>query len=147
MRFKKILASVLTVACLFTCFTVTASAKNVSPYSIGDTASPLYEIATSTFSALAFVGTTAECMSQADGINTVKITVVQTLQKYSGWFWIWNDVDGATWTRTENRNTINLMNTKSGLSSGKYRLKSEFTFTNKIGKTETLTIYSEPESI
>ena len=147
MRFKRIFALALTVACLFTCFATTASAKSISTYSIGDTASPLYNIAASVSSTLNFIGTTAECDSQASGLDTVKITVVQTLQKYSGWFWIWDDVDGATWTRTVNRNTINLMNTKSGLSSGKYRLKSVFTFTNTSGKTETLTIYSDTEKI
>ena len=147
MRFKQILASVLTVACLFTCFTATASAKNVSDNSIGDTASPMYEIATSVSSTLNFVGTKAECVSQGDGLGTVKITVVQTLQKYSGWFWIWNDVDGASWTKTVNSNVVSFVNTKSGCASGKYRLKSVFTFTNKNGKTETLTIYSSTESI
>lgn len=147
MRFKRILTSVLTVACLFTCFATTASAKNVSTYAIGDTASPQYDIATSVSSTLNFVGTTAECISQGSGLDTVKITVVQTLQKYSGWFWIWDDVDGATWTKTVNLSSIYFYNTKSGLSSGKYRVKSVFTFTNVNGKTETLTIYSDPEYI
>ena len=147
MRFKQILASVLTVACLFTCLTLPASAKNVSAYSIGDTASPLYKIAAAVSSNLYFVGTTAGCVSQGDGVDTVKITVVQTLQKYSGWFWIWEDVDGATWTKTVNSDSIYFYNSKSGLSSGKYRVKSVFTFTNISGKTETLTIYSETDSI
>lgn len=145
MRFKRILASILTVACLFTCFTVTASAKNTSTYSVGDTASPQYDIATKAFSALNFIGTTAECVSQTDGFNTVKITVVQTLQKYSGWFWIWDDV--ATWTKTVNSSSTSFTNKKSGLSSGKYRVKSVFTLTNSSGKTETLTIYSDSEKI
>ena len=145
MRFKKIIASVLTVACLFTCFTATASAKNNSTYSAGDTASPLYKIATSVSSTLGFTGTTAYCVSQADGINTVQITVVQTLQKYSGWFWIWDDV--TSWTKTVNLNSLHLSSSKSGLSSGKYRVKSVFTLTDKNGKTETLTIYSSTESI
>ena len=145
MKFKQILASVLTVVCLFTCFATTASAKNNSTYSAGDTASPQYKIAESIYSALSFVGTTAECVSQASGINTAKITVVQTLQKYSGWFWIWDDV--ASWTKTANSSSIFLGNTKSGLSSGKYRVKSVFTFTDKNGKTETITEYSDSVSI
>ena len=147
MRYKRIFASILTAACLFSCFTATASAKYISAYSIGDTVSPQYDIATKAYSALNFIGTKAECVSQADGFNTVKITVVQTLQKYSGWFWIWNDVDGATWTKTVNINTVSFTNTKSGLSSGKYRVKSVFTLTNSSGKTETITIYSDTESI
>ena len=147
MRFKKIIASILTVACLFTCFTATASAKNASNNSIGDTASPLYKIATSVSSDLNFLGTKAECVSQGDGFNTVKITIVQTLQKYSGWFWIWDDVEGASWTKTANSSSIHFVNTKGSLSSGKYRVKSVFTLTNSSGKTETITIYSDTEKI
>ena len=145
MRFKRILASVLTVACLFTCYTSTASAQAASTYSIGGGISPLYDIATKAYSALNFIGTTAECVSQTSGLDTVKITVEQTLQKYSGWFWIWDDV--ATWTKTVNISSVSFSNTKSGLSSGKYRVKSVFTLTNSSGKTETLTIYSDTEKI
>ena len=145
MRFKRILASVLTVACLFTCFTATASAQATSTYAADPGISPLYDIATSVSSNIMFIGTMAECVSQGSGFNTVKITVVQTLQKYSGWFWIWDDV--ASWTKTVNSSSINFGNTKSGLTSGKYRVKSVFTLTNTSGKTETLTIYSETEKI
>ena len=145
MRFKRILASVLTVACLFTCFATTASAKNASAYAIGDTASPQYSIATSVSSDLYISGTKAECISQGSGLDTVQITIVQTLQEYSGWFWIWDDV--ATWTKTINSSSTSFTNTKSGLSSGKYRVKSVFTFTNVNGKTETITIYSDTEKI
>lgn len=95
MRFRQIIASALTAACLCTCFTTTVSAKTVSTFSIVNSASPLYDIADSAYSELDIVGTSAECKSQAFGVNVAQITVEQTLQKYSGWFWIWNDVDGA----------------------------------------------------
>lgn len=147
MRFRQIVASALTVACLCTCFTTTVSAKTVSTFSLVNGVSPLYDIAKSAYSKLYIVGTSAECKSQADGVDTVKITIVQTLQKYSGWFWIWDDVDGASWTRTENRSSVNLSNTKIGLTSGTYRVKSVFTLTDKNGKTETLTIYSNEVSV
>lgn len=147
MRFRQIVASAFTAACLCACFATTASAKTVSTFSLVNSVSPLYDIARSVYSELNIVGTKAECVSKASGDNTAKITVEQTLQKYSGWFWIWDDVDGASWTRTENRSSVRLSNTKSGLTSGTYRVKSVFKLTDKNGKTETLTIYSDEQSI
>lgn len=146
MWFKRMLASALSAVCLCTGLGMTASAETVSTYSLVEV-SPLYEIAKNAYSKLNIVETTAECISQADGDNTVKITVVQTLEKYSGWFWIWNDIDGAVWSKTVNNSSIRLVNTKSGLASGKYRVKSVFTLTNKQGKTETITIYSDERSV
>lgn len=147
MRFRQIVASALTAACLCACFATTASAENVSTLSLVNSVSPLYDIARSAYSELNIVGTKAECVSKASGDNTAKITVEQTLQKYSGWFWIWDDVDGASWTRTENRSSVSLSNTKSGLTSGTYRVKSVFKLTDKNGKTEKLTVYSDGQTI
>ena len=147
MRFRQIIASALTATCLCTCFATTVSAKTVSTFSIVNSASPLYDIARSAFSELNIVGTKAECVSKVSGDNTAKITVEQTLQKYSGWFWIWDDVDGASWTRTENRSSVSLSNTKSDLTSGTYRVKSVFTLTDKNGKSETITIYSNERTV
>ena len=146
-RLKRILASVLAAVCLCTCFSVTAFADTNTTYSLVGGISPLYDIAKSAISTLTISGTNAQCTSRASGENTVKITVEQTLQKYSGWFWIWNDVDGASWTGTENRSSISLSNTKSGLTSGKYRVKSVFTLTDKNGKTETITVYSDEKTV
>lgn len=126
---------------------MTASAETVSEYSLAGSVSPLYDIADRAFSELNIIGTTAECGSKTSGSNTIKITVEQTLEKYSGWFWIWNGVDGATWTETVNESSISLANTKSGLTSGKYRVKSLFTLTNKQGKTEIITVYSDEKSV
>lgn len=147
MHFRQIIASALTAACLCTCFATTVSAKTVTTYSLVNSVSPLYDIASSAYSELNIVGTKAECVSKASGDNTAKITVEQTLQKYSGWFWIWDDVDGASWTRTENSGSISLSNCKSGLASGTYRVKSVFTLTDKNGKTETITVYSDEVSV
>ncbi|MGN0683975.1 MAG: hypothetical protein ACI4JY_09895 [Oscillospiraceae bacterium] len=44
-------------------------------------------------------------------------------------------------------NIIRLSNSKSGLPSGTYWLKSVFTLTSSSGKTETVTIYSTEKSI
>lgn len=147
MWFKRICASVLAAVCVCTCFSVTATADTNTTYSLVGSVSPLYDIAQNVSSELYLIGTKAQCVSQASGDNTVKITVEQTLQKYSGWFWIWNDVDGASWTRTEGRSSVRLSNTKSGLTSGTYRVKSVFTLTDKNGKTETITVYSNEKKV
>ena len=107
---------------------------------------PCYEIATSASSTLSFSGSTATCTSRCSGANTVSITAVQTLQK-EGLFWIWGDVDDAEWTTTINGPSIYTSNTKSGLSTGTYRLKTEFTLTNSSGETETITVYSTEEEL
>lgn len=96
MWFKRVFASALSAVCLCSGLSVTASAETVSTYAFAGGASPLYEIAKTAYSELDIVGTEAICSSTADGSNTTKITVEQTLEKYSGWFWIWNDVDGAS---------------------------------------------------
>ena len=107
---------------------------------------PCYEIATSASSMLSLSGTTATCISRCSGASTVSITAVQTLQK-EGLFWIWGDVDGAEWTKNVSAASIVMSNTKSGLDSGTYRLKTEFTLTNSSGETETITVYSTEEEL
>ena len=76
----------------------------------------------------------------------VKITAEQYLQK-QGILWIWSTYDSAEWTKTVYSNVLTVSNTKTGLSSGKYRLKTVFTFTDKQGKTETITVYSDEKSV
>lgn len=121
-RLKRILASVLAAVCLCTCFSTTAFAETATTNTFNSGISTLYDIANNVYSELNIVGTKVGCVSRDKGDNAVKITVEQTLQKYSGRFWIWNDVDGASWTRTENRSSVILSNTKSGLTSGTYRV-------------------------
>ena len=144
MKFKRIITMVLSAFCLFTTVGTVAYADAVSNPDYG--VSPAYEYADNPTSILTTSGQTAYCTSKTDG-NAVSITVEQTLEKYSGWFWIWNDVEGASWTKTENSGAIAMTNTKSGLPSGKYRLKSVFTLTSSSGKTETITIYSDEKNI
>lgn len=106
---------------------------------------PCYDIATSASSTLSFSGSTATCYSGCNGA-AVSITAVQTLQK-EGLFWIWSDVDGAEWTKTAKLGSLSMSNTKSGLSTGTYRVKTEFTLTNSSGETETITVYSTEEEL
>ena len=148
MCFKQIIALVLTVACLCsTCFVTTVSAETISTHSLVSSVSPLYDIADSVYSDLYIIGNKAECKSQVFGVNASKITVEQTLQKYSGWFWIWNNVDGASWSKTVSSSSAQLFNTKSGLTSGKYRVKIVCILTDRNGKTETVTVYSDEKKV
>ena len=141
MHFKRMLIAVLTAACLCVCCAVPASAQSL--YSASDDEISLcYEIANNPTSNLNILGQTAYCVSETTGVNTSSISVEQKLERYSGWFSIWNTVDGAEWSDTTTSNCISLYNNISGLSSGTYRLKSVFTLTSSSGKSEKITIYS-----
>lgn len=131
--------------CLLMCFSlsVTASAQTI-PTGI---VQPYYEMANEPTSTLSISGTTAICESYIKGYSdVVKITAVQTLQK-QGFLWSWSKYDGAEWTKTVYSNTLAMSNTKTGLSSGKYRLKTVFTLTDKNGETEKITVYSDEKSV
>ena len=147
MYLKRFFVFVISAVCLCASLGKIVSAETTSAYSLVDVASPFYAVADQAYSEIEIVGNKADCVSRACGDQVVKITVEQTLEKYSGWFWIWNNVDGASWSKTVNTNTIRLSNSKSGLDSGTYRLKSVFTLTNSGGKTETITIYSAEETV
>lgn len=145
MHLKKLMASLGVLICLFSnSFTVAYADANVPLINNG--ISFLYEIANDASSNLSIVDRTAYCISTTTGNNAVRITVTQTLQKHWG-LWFWEDVKGAKWTGTNAYNSICLSNSKDGLDSGTYRVKSVFTLTNKDGKSETITIYSDEKKI
>ena len=145
MVIKKFLA-ILIGATVF-CTSLTASAyAEASSTVIESNISPAYDIAVDVKSNLSISGQTAYCTSGANSANAVNITVEQTLQK-QGFLWSWSDVKDANWTKNVSSSIISFSNTKSGLSSGKYRLKSVFTLTDKNGKTETITAYSAEKSV
>ena len=147
MQIRKMLAAFVSVMMMCSVVSVPAFATEETQI-VSDLVSPAYENADTVKSTLAITSSSAECSSSCIGLsNVVQITVEQTLEKYSGWFWIWNEVDGASWTKTVNDNIIRLTNTKSGLDSGTYRLKSVFTLTNSSGKSETITIYSDEKTV
>lgn len=108
---------------------------------------PLYDIADDVDSKLWLDGTTAHFSSDAESSDAVvEIVAVQTLEK-QGLLWIWGAYGDKTWTKTVNRSRISMSNTKSGLTKGKYRLKTEFTFTDEYGKSTTITDYSNEVSV
>ncbi len=133
------------LAILLLCFSlpVRASANTVS-FSM---AQPYFEKANDARSELSLSGTTVVCESYIMGNpDVVEITATQYLQK-QGFLWIWSTYDGAEWTKTVYSNTLVMSNTKTGLSGGKYRLKTVFTLTDNQGKAETITVYSDEKSV
>lgn len=94
-----------------------------------------YAIFNSLASILTLSGNTAICTSSATAGGAYSITATQKLQKYSGWFWFWDDV--ATWTKAQNSEAFIAYNEKPGLASGTYRLVTEFTVVSTSGQTET----------
>ncbi len=146
MRFRKSIALLLSAVMMFSSASISASAETAT-YASNDEIALLYEYANSVKSLLYISSNTAECTSNCTGTSDiVNISVEQTLQSFWG-LWIWNDVDGANWTKTSNGSYIYATNSKSGLSSGTYRVKSVFTLTSSSGKTETITIYSEEKTV
>lgn len=145
MQFKKILVSLGVLLCFCTSFSAVAYADMTTPfpdYGI----SVLYEIANYPESMLSITDGTAYCISSTTGTNTVSITVTQTLQK-QGFLWIWGTYDGAKRTKTVYTSSMSMSNTKTSLSSGKYRVKTVFKLTDKQGETETITTYSDTKSV
>ena len=143
---KKFIAIAAVLAAI-SAVSLNAAAANVPDYVYANSIAPLYETASDAISTLTISGKTAKCESKLIGHSDVKsCKVVQTLEKKWG-LWIWNEVDGASWTKTVDTRAISLVNTKSGLDSGTYRLKSVFTLTNSSGKSETITVYSDEEMV
>ncbi|MGN0610176.1 MAG: hypothetical protein ACI4JI_00200 [Ruminiclostridium sp.] len=134
---KKILAFFLSALILLT-FAVSVSAESMT-FDVGGT---------NKSSQLTINGTTATCKSQIiDIIGTVKtVTIEQTLEKHWAFGWFFG-VDGASWKTTTSSKSVTYQNTKTGLSSGTYRVKSVFTVTTTSGQTETVTVYSAEKTI
>lgn len=75
---------------------VNVAASTVPTYECVYSVSPYYQSASDAISTLTISGTTAKCESKIMGHSDVtSCKVEQTLEKHSGWFWIWNDV--ASW--------------------------------------------------
>lgn len=131
--FKKIVAVLLVAVMCFSLLAITVSAQGISTCDISSAAKQ---------SILSISGTTATCKSSYEGAVYVKsVKIVQSLQKES-LFWTWSTV-GGEWTKTStNVASVSFTNTKSGLASGTYRVKSVFTVTLNDGTSETVTVYS-----
>lgn len=146
MKLKKLFALILSAIMICSAVSIPVSAEDTSQI-ITDEVSPAYENADSVKTSLTISLDTAKCNSSCTGnSDVVQIHAQQTLQKHVS-LWIWDDVKGASWSGTVNGRIISLSNTKSGLSSGTYRLKTTFTLTTSSGKTETITVYSDEKTV
>ena len=133
---KKIMSLMLVCVISVFIFGSTVSAVQITTYS-------LYTYSTS--SKLMASQTTAVCTSTAIGYSgeTTKIVFNQTLQKKTS-SGSWNNVDG--WSKTVYSYKGSVSNTKQGISSGTYRLKTVF----KVyagSSFEEMTKYSTEETI
>ena len=137
---KKFIAIAAVLAAI-SAVSLNAAAANVPDYVYANSIAPLYETASDAISTLTISGKTAKCESKLIGHSDVKsCKVVQTLEK------IWNEVDGASWSHIISGSSGKVTNSKSGLESGTYRLKSVFTLTTLNGETETITVYSDEKT-
>lgn len=139
---KKVISLLICVLMCFS-FSATAYAQTVSM----SVAQPYYEITIEARSELFINGTTATCESRITGFSgVVKISAEQYLEKHAG-AWFWGTYDNAAWIKTVYSNVLAMSNKKTGLTSGKYRLKTIFKLTDKNGKTEKITVYSDSKSV
>lgn len=141
---KKVILALLASAMMFTALAPHTIAAETSY--VNGSVVPMYENDCDLTSILAIVGTKATCRSTAAGNTLKSITATQTIEKH--WdLWIWNEVDGASWSKTVKSSNLSMSNTKSGLDSGTYRLRTDFTVTSTSGSTETITVYSKEKSV
>ena len=137
---KKAVSLFLVLVLAFSLFSVNAFANGTSTFDLSSDVKR---------SLLSISGTTATCASKYSSTSSTisKITAKQTLEKHWA-FGIFNPVDNdSSWTKSVNSSNMSMTNTKSGLGSGTYRLKTEFTITTTSGKTETVTVYSDEKTI
>ncbi len=141
MKTKRILACVMIAACLLTQTGIASSADyNINEESIIATNETRSTYLSTAKSELTISGTSAECYSEATGDSSVtQIIGDMYLMKYSSSNG-WQDIDA--WRLQQSGNDYSNTKTKTGLSSGNYRLRTEFTVTSSSGATETVTAYS-----
>ena len=141
---KKTLSALLAGLLFLVCLCTPISAYASTTDDIGDTPTTYYLYTISTSSVLSFSGSTATCKSTVCGMNgyVTKIVFTQKLQK---------KVDGSwttikTWTTTKNQTSASVVNSKSSMSTGTYRLKTSAKVYNgtayeTVTSTSTTIIY------
>lgn len=120
---------------------------NVSAAYIPPDGLPQYNYTNWCSSELSFSGSKATCTSEARGYlnTTTQIDFEQTLQKLN-YLGGWSSVDNAHWTDTVYYYKGSVTNSKSSLSGGTYRLKTEFTV-YAGSNYETIIDYSTEETL
>lgn len=125
---------------------LTPNAVAVDTIYISEPITPRYSIECTPTSKLTILSNKATCQSSFRSEEIKSVTAEQTLEKFWG-LWVWNEVEDACWAKTVNASNFTMSNSKSGLDSGTYRLKTEFTVTANNGTTETITVYSDEVTI
>lgn len=139
----KKLFSLLLAAVMMFCFSISAYAVDQEPPEPVDPDEP-YMYTQSISSSLSISGTTATCVSRVNGIpgQVTLITITQYLQKKNGSSW----TTVSSWTKSYPPNSAVYINTKSGLSSGTYRVfTSAVVYHNTF--PEFVTAYSTQKTI
>lgn len=143
---KRIISAIVALILALSSISTVASADNSLSVRIDDPIIVNYVLTNSCRSNLSIDSGKASMTSSAYGLTKVtKITATQTLEKKNGY--IWNAVSGSSFTKTVNSYHITMSNSKNGLSSGTYRLKTVFVLKSSDGKTETATAYSDEQTI
>lgn len=102
---------------------VTVHAEEMESNVFAGSIQPRYAYATSVSSGLTLSADKAECKSNAAGPNVTKIVATQYLEK-KVLLW-WDEVD--SWSKTSTSSSLSMSNSKSGLDSGTYRVRTVFT--------------------
>ncbi len=141
MKMKRLIACILMASCLFAQTGITVNANDSISENIIDSGYGVYSTyMKSCSSELTISGTSATCESEASGTASVtQIIGDMYLMKYSSSNG-WQDIDA--WRLQVSGSEYSNTKTKTGLSSGNYRLRTEFTVTTSSGATETVTAYS-----
>lgn len=141
MKMKRIIACILIASCLFSQSGIIVNADdNISESAIETVYETRSTYLQTALSSLTISGTTATCKSDATGNSSVtQIIGDMYLMKYSSSNG-WQDIDA--WRLQQGGRNYSNTKTKTGLSSGSYRLRTEFTVSARNGATETVTAYS-----
>lgn len=147
MKLRKILASLLVAAALFSCVGVTATANTTSNT---DMVAPQYLFDYNAWNELYITGTHADytggCIEVA-GIS--KIQIDHTLEKFWGLF-IWTqfgDTKTKYFTYNGRDKQIEFECFMNYLEVGTYRVRTDFTVTTDNGQVEKFTIYSNEAKV
>lgn len=135
---KKVLCFVLATVIAMS-VTLVASAESATPYDLTSaTKRSAISMLDDGVVALVSAFTTTDT-------SVVQVDIRQSLEKHA-YFWTWDNVGGYSFKSVFD-NVSNFTNYRTGLASGTYRVKSEFTAYLDDGRTETVVVYSNELTI
>ena len=135
---KRIVSITLMLVLMITSISSSLVVNAALPEDNGSEIQPLYTYISDLGYDLSISGTTATCSSSLSGLSSVtKMKITMTLQKKN--FLSWEDVE--SWTQIVLTRGTAFEKTRTGLSSGTYRLKVVFVVYSGTN-SETATKYS-----